>query len=68
MSAVTVNVVYIDNTTRNVMNTTVLSITTNAKPMDIITFLNLPANTVLIDDESLPFRNEPLVAQGVSSR
>ncbi len=61
-----INVVYLDNTCDTVMRTTTLIITSRATPEDVITFLNLPSNTVLTAPTNVPYRNGvPLVDEGV---
>lgn len=67
-AAFTVNVVYNDNMSGNVMHVKVISITSQATTADVIAFLQLPSNTVLTDDDGAAFRPQmTLASQGITA-
>ena len=64
--AFTINVVYMDNTSLNVMEVRQLFVRPAATGTDIITFLKLPASTTLANADDVPYYVEqPLADQGV---
>ncbi len=63
MTWYTINVVFCDSTTHNVMTSTGLLINDYTKVRDVIAFLKLPQNTVMADEHDLPLLPDCTLAE-----